>query len=578
MQCIELAEERPARNSWETYALSQMKRLDGIRNQSTLSIELERKWKKSVNRKAEVKPASWLSEIEEQGWAPHKILGRTHLYKRASDGKILAIKWQKAHEDRIELFKEQTTLEVIRRNQERLGLQSEFPKPLGVYQFEGELPKGYFRNTTVETLAAGTGNDAVAFVYEFPNEDYFTYLNDPRELEDTITSRKDYYRARHALIADLFVLAKNGLIMTQLADIFHRSEESRAGRDDNGRYLTMNFLVRQGYSLCEEKPGDFTGAGNGRLHHLEKAVKYPNAGYNGMRDIGDSELLSDFENPEFYFNKKHFSKLMATEPGKATAYILANFLAEYLLVYELLITERRVNGKENQLDWKDSKKVEELANELKEGFVNAMRYYGGMSLSLSRKFIEKASIDWTRAAKQLHFFHRNDEKGYRPYYTPELMPKEIYGEDVEILPAWNKMFWPPEHGMTSGGHTRHRGTFSGTDPVKEPEKGRVILMTHMLLLEKAKKEARKLQFLANAAFLSSKGTEKELEGANEALKMYEEALEYWPFDKEVYKSLAAVHTVLGDVEKAESCRSEWAALTLQNAWEHKLRKEERSVA
>src|SRR5262249_43486522 len=103
---------------------------------------------------------------------------------------------------------------------------------------------------------------------------------------------------------------------------------------------------------------------------------------------------------------------------------------------------------------------------------------------------------------------------------------------------------------------------------KEPEKGRVILMTHMLLLEKARKEARLLQFMANAAFY---GSEKTKESAAQALKLYEDALEYWPFDKDTYKSLVDVHNVLGNVEKANACQLEWAALAIQNAWEDKLR-------
>lgn len=567
MSSISLQAEGAARNSWEMYAKAQMKRLDAITNQSDLSQDLASRWQNLADLKPETKPVEWLLELNEG--KTREVLGRTHLYRDESTGKILAVKWQKVSEPVGDLFKEQATLEVVRDHQEKLKLQSQFPNPIGVYKFEGELPQDYFGDTTVKTAAAEVGNELVAYIYEFPNNGYFTYLNDPKGPGDlNIEIAKAYSQARQALIVDLFILAKNGLLMTQLADIFHRSEPSRVGRDDGGRFLAMNFLLRN-YSLCVMEPGDFEGPGSGRLHHLETAVKYPNAGYSGLRDIGDSELLSDFKNPEFEFNQKHFSQLLKKNPAQATAFILANFLSEYLLVYELIITERHMQSGESTLDWKDPEKVKELENELKEGFINAMRYYSGVSQTVSRRFVENASIDWTKAAKQLHYFHRQDEMGYRPEIPEELFPKEIYGEEVPVAKDPRASISSQE--LREGREVRHRGAFSGTDPVKEPEKGRVIMMTHMLLLEKARKEARRLLFTANADFYENKGSENERNAAIRVLKLYEESLEYWPFDKDTYKSLADVYTVLGNSEKAQASKEQWAALTMQNAWEDNLR-------
>lgn len=292
-----------------------------------------------------------------------------------------------------------------------------------------------------------------------------------------------------------------------------------------------------------------------------------NGGYSGLRDVGDSELLESFSDPDFEFNKKHFRKLFELNPSHASIFILANFLAEYLFVYELAITERRVQYKENQLDWQNSSKVDKLAAELKEAFINAMRYYSELSRNLTTRFLENASIDWKKAAMQLHFFSRRDNKGYLPWGYPNKIPKEIYGDGIAGN-AW----WSPTIGMSDGvGDTRHRGLYGCTDPVKEPEKARVLMIVHMLLLEEARKRAKKLRLEAEKKFNNALGSLSEEQAVQKVSKIYEECLELWPFDQETYKSLEKVHKVLGNTEKSKECRRQRAALIIQNAWENYLR-------
>lgn len=576
---ISLHEDTSVRNSWEPFARAQLSKLRGRNaNLSPLQNEMEAEWAKMSALTSVKKPAAWLNDLERDGWQPYQILGRTHIYQR--NGKFLAVKWQKKEEEVGELFKELTTLNVIRNYQERLGLKSKYPTPVGIYQFEGALPAGLFDGSKVAVQATEPHANAVAYVYEFPDKSYFTYLHDPMETRDKVEVAKEFAFASHAFITDLFILAKNGLIMTQLADIFHRSEATRQERDDAGRFMAMNGLVRPSYESISEAD-QFSGIGSGRLHHIETAVQYVNARYSGLPDVGDSLLLSEITKPGFKFTETYFSDLIKKRPEDAITFILANFLAEYLLVYELTITERRVNQGNNALDWQDSTKLDELAKELKTGFSHAMQAYCGISQTLANKFLNHAAIDWVRAARQLHFFSRHDEKGHRPYNTAEKFPlEEIYGPNVKLgiegYPNEKKgdPFWDEKIGMRNADDpkSRNRGTFSGTDPVKEPERARAATVTHMLLMQEAKKHAENARWKAGKLLAKPATDDEKRSNAREAVKLLHESNEFWPFDKRTYKLLEDAYAVLGDAHKALEARRQKAALILQAAWNKKLQK------
>lgn len=97
-------------------------------------------------------------------------------------------------------------------------------------------------------------------------------MHDPKEIEENrIEVAKKYAQARRAFIVDLFLLAKEGLIFNQLADIFHAGTvdvAKRAKRNDGGRYFAMNFLLRK---ACCDYPGGLEYYGNGDIEHLEKS-------------------------------------------------------------------------------------------------------------------------------------------------------------------------------------------------------------------------------------------------------------------------------------------------------------------
>lgn len=556
MDKIEMQVGGESNNTWEPLVAAIFAKLPRRITQSRLQEFLKKQLDLIDPTQTEKKPVSWIENLAKEGWLPFKILGRTHVFQKL-DGSCLALKWQKQEEDEFELFKEATTLRVLREKKEFLGLLSDYPTPLGVYQFEGDLPKDYFDKTPVLVKAVLPGQTKLAYCYTCTSSDYFIYLHDP--LKEPSSSK--YTMARQRLICDLFTLAKNGLIFSQMADIFHRSEASRVTRDDAGRYMAMNFLVR-------EYVRPWSGPGNGRLHHIEKAVEYVNAGYSGLRDVGDSILLEEFVRPGFKFSEQHFSVIIKNQPEKALTYILANFLAEYLLVYELTITERLFKSG-NGLDWQDPVKVNQLAKELREGFHGAMRYYCGISSSLATRFLDKAGIDWERASRQLQFWSRKDEKGYLPFDETLDFPREIYGPEVEVegrnwdeegLAGWD--FTPG----TDPTLTRHRGDFNGTDPVKESERARVIVVQQMLLLEESRKQAQKLYFEAYGYSIEGPGQNLE-----KALDLYQQAKEYWPFDKKIYEGLKELYQRLGDTLKADEVSKEKAALVIQKFWEDYLR-------
>lgn len=549
-------------NTWEPLATHSLRQLSQPVTKTSLVQSLEVAISSIDTSKIEKKPISWITELAAQGWTPLKVLGRTHIFQRP-DGICMALKWQKANEDAYELFKEAATLQVLHKQKENLGLLSNYPTPVGVYEFEGDLPADYFAKTPVDIEATKPGGRQIAYCYICDSSDYFSYLHDPLESQSQTRIIEKYALARHALTCDLFTLAKNGLIMSQMADIFHRSEPSRDSRDDGGRFMAMNFLVRN-YIVDA-----LHGPGSGRLHHIERAVQYVNAGYSGLRDVGDSILLEDFTRPGFKFSERYFSQIIKDHPQEALTCILANFLSEYLLVYELTITERLVNQAGNALDWQDPHKIRSLAHELKTGFSQAMRYYCGISETLANRFVEHASIDWERAAKQLHFWSRKDEKGYLPFNTEDSFPEEIYGPEVPVTePDWSAGGLSGEETpLPLGSLTRHRGTFSGTDPIKEPERGRVIVVQQMLMLDDARKKAEALYFEAQR-YLKDPSPEN----LTKALTLYQESREYWPFDKRVYEGLQHVYTLQGLEAKAHESKCEKAALIIQNAWESHLRR------
>ncbi len=77
-----------------------------------------------------------------------------------------------------------------------------------------------------------------AYIYEFSDDSYFHYLHDAR------LSSEQFQKAREAILHDLFLLARHGIVYTALADLFHNLEQID-DRADQGQYLPLIDLIRR---------------------------------------------------------------------------------------------------------------------------------------------------------------------------------------------------------------------------------------------------------------------------------------------------------------------------------------------
>lgn len=165
---------------WETFGMRVLELVSKRRQEkpSSLQPELDREMAKGKesNWLTESKDSGWFKEIEAQGYTFDRVLGRTKIFHKKSDGSYLAVKWQKKDEPLSTLYSEYATVKVLQKNADKLQLLSELPEPVGVYAFKS-VPSEHLEDITLELEAKEKSEPAVAYVYKVSKEDYFHYLH-----------------------------------------------------------------------------------------------------------------------------------------------------------------------------------------------------------------------------------------------------------------------------------------------------------------------------------------------------------------------------------------------------------------
>ena len=420
-------------------------------------------------RKPEIKSGDFFHKLQEEGWQPLRWQGRTLLFKRESDGHFLAVKWQKEGETPDALQRELETVNLLREYKEELQLKSRFPEPVGIFEFSGELLEKYYSSPTVNVEAKKEGAKRIAYVYEFPDEGYFIYPNNP------LLSREEFQNVRRISYHDLGKLASDDIIMIALADLFHNNEPGHEAREDAGRFIPLVGLVRS----------YFFGEGAGRLSRFFKAIEFPNIGLSGIRDVGDSELLDHLSKKTHPITSKNFSNLfeeskrITTHP-RADLVLRANFLAEYLQVDELIVGARA--KEENHLNWRSTVKVAKTAELLKEGSKALFSSYTGMDREAVDPFIDQSGVNWDHYGKQMGFWMQNNRSGYLPYLKKKVLPKGLYSEGVETSFSGELRGMSQEIGFAIDGVNPDLGTVNGPYPITEGVKNRYLTIAYMLLM------------------------------------------------------------------------------------------------
>lgn len=396
------------------------------------------------------------------GWTFDQVLGRTLLFRR--DGQYRAIKLQRSDEAIDILWRELRLVQLLKSEIAPEGLLTKWPKPIHVYDV-GDLPQEYQAQLKIEiALANGHVN---AYVYEFCDRSYFCYLHH-RSLD-----KIQFAQAREAMLHDLFLLARHGIVYTALADLFHNLEQMEE-RDDQGYYLPLVDLFR---NLVSE--------GSGRLSGMWKAIKYLNARASGLADLADTDLIANIiqnleESP---FRLRKLKGLKGIE-----LFLLAHFAASYLLVDQLTIGRRELKN----MNWKDEEYVTELGKQLAAGYTSAVAAFTNLPKETVRPFSEKGGLNWPKMARQMCFWMRNDDTGYLPHVKKRSIPERIF-EDASCTVASTDDLrgWNHDHGFMLNPPHPDSGPVNGQHMVKEAERSWYVTALFLAVMKDAQRKAEK---------------------------------------------------------------------------------------
>lgn len=417
-------------------------------------------------------PYQEYTDLLNEGWSVVKTLGRTLLFKNGNQ--YLALKIQRQEEDLSKLFEEFGKTKFFYENGRRLGLQSQWPKPLGVLK-TCNIPLEVMDSLSVPTQPY---DDDVycTYCYQFSNDSYFVYLHDERLTDSQFTA------ARRTMLHDLFALARRGLLYTALADIFHSKELTHI-RPEAGRYIVMTEILR--YILSR--------AGSGRLTNLWGAIEYINARLSGLADLADTELLKkllEIKHEKYGQTRlkhpiaqRHFSEGLHLGKERFPIALLLNFLAEYLLIDQIILGKRH----RHELDWRNETKCLQLAHELQESFTWAFAAYTQHPEYAAERFAKHCGVDWTMLARQMSFWMRNDDKGYRDAITEGNIPPGIFRPEVTVTIQATPTFrgWHPQLGFAIDDKNPDLGNVNGQNPIKEGEAAQYLAALFMQTIRHA---------------------------------------------------------------------------------------------
>ena len=262
----------------------------------------------------------------------------------------------------------------------------------------------------IENIPIVRNQDSILVYHYKASEGYSTYLHNPN------ISDPDRKKARFHFCRDYGLEIREGYYAVP-ADLFHNENDKRI----------YHILVDHTQLAIQVQYGA-RKQGAGRLDKWYDAVKYPNGGLLGRRDVGDGVLRENAVNSFFSQNPPE----VGTEN-----YLEMDALAKVILV-DALLTLRRYKD-QNRLNWQDIDFVNEFAETLQECQIWLLMGYLNQSYEKCHAFVNSGAIDYVLAAKQLIFWTQTDLEGYPKNIQAGTIPEEIY-PDVPIVEAFMAKF------------------------------------------------------------------------------------------------------------------------------------------
>lgn len=535
---------------------------------------------KATNQDTTINELLNFDKLFRSGWKFLRFQGRTILLQDNNQN-ILAIKVRKQKENIQELFKEYHTTKILNEQVDTLKLSCHFHQPCGVFKLDESLTNIIAKLTSQENRVIteasvleneinsfkeliGNKSDYACYIYRVDRvaEDYFTYLHDIK------FSDQDFNSACDKSIPTLIILATVHILYSQLGDIFHNNEGAASSRSDAGRYIVLANLL---------SPMALAGnpLGSGRLTNWKGAVEYPNVRGPSLplADCGDWISFNDILK-DGCFCKQYFRPAQDHYGDKVGNYLLLNLLAEYQYIF-FLIAGRRGSALTEKA--KNEGKDNDFIKQIWQSLADRVLMNAAIAISILTHDSRENSycylvsvINPTRLARQMQFFM---SKEYIPCIEQNNIPKEIYGDDVQVFVDLERFRYKTfNHDMgfsIDRGKNEDLGPVNGQEPIKEYNK-LLYFMCNKIVSEYHTQQL-------NLSALKKISREKDVKNIRELSRELFKHLDERRYARiqATINELLLKNKNLSQQEKSElneeklSYKRKYAALTIQGLWKKK---------
>lgn len=462
---LEFGEGGNAADDWSEFTQNLLPYLasNTIPTDDQFSTELDRAYRQLM---AQGPKRMYRSDMLNKDWVLYKRLNRTLVFKEKASERYLAFKIQTKEVGSHYSLYRQCAAEQFLRKHRQINSRSLMPIAHGIYHI-----------LDLEELTSALDTDEKLALEKTIGSDYFykklVYIyetNDPGMFEYCHQHYDKLFAGLYAATSDLFTYLNHGVAYDSIARFLHSNDGSLGLRGDRGRYLTLTKLMR--------KLRDFrvriTGAG--RIHAWERAVDDHDLRLPGLVDRGDYVILKTL--PDKMANGVYPHLRLAYEKYKydksrTNAAIKMNFMAEYLLVLELIIGRAiREHPPEDSKQWQRG--VDMLVLLYSCGFSQMT----GIPEDVCYQFW-MMTMNTTRYSRQMQFW-MSDE--YLKFYPQEKLPDDVYGEQTKLrFVPMRKGTYSEVLGHSFDGKNRDLGATNGQYPIKAGDGSRYKFATFAML-------------------------------------------------------------------------------------------------
>lgn len=501
-------------------------------------------------------------DVLDNGWEFFRIQGRTILFKIKNEDKLLALKIQKKHEKEIELHKQYHTVNFLKEHGSELGLTPQETQPLGVKKLSGlldlinELKVKHLITENdathlLNSIEATTDSTHRIYAYQAP-QDYFTYLH-----EASLTD-EEFFNSAATAFDTYIILLNQGIVFSQLADIFHNQETGASARGDGGRYFTLVNLMRESMS------------GSGRLNAWKKAVEFLNIRKNmGIVDEGDWNLIEMFTNEASTLATAFFSEVHFKHGPNSPLYIVANFIAEFFLVIELATGLRVLNQINQNSNLSESEITilwKNAATQLHKIYMHGFAKFTHLPYDVIKRLFDQI-LNVEAYANEMKYGMTNE---YIEFTKKNAVPSHLYpGTKVTVdFSAIRRGTFNDKSGFSINNIDSDLGSVNSQNPLKMGDRSRYHLITFGFITRNALLDYHKAQqqgadFLTKGEYI-------------QAQTCFQNAIELNPFSKSARRLLTIVSKIISNktpneqnINFANNCKLENGVALFQRHWREK---------